>query len=426
VGLRTEWLRARSRLFDADLGLPTLAAIIDDVRRWLDQRGSLGLLYFEVAGDPGLEARRGWQALDARIRRFCGALSGQKGEGVLEPDARIAISGVRGEAFVVFTAAGADAGLDPDTLAARVARLAAQLARSLEGGDGVEGPIDFQHGFALLRRDAQLRTERSVQRAFDEAMLMALTRRDREDDHRAGDLDAILSGGQIRTLWQPVLDLRDRHEVGREVFSHGPEAGPFADPERLLGLAERTGRLVQLERVCHTQALEVVGRNLPPGARLFLNASSHTLRERLAAGPGFEEEVRAAGLSCSDVVVEIAERQTRDDRGRVRDAVARLRRLGFAIAIDDMGAGNSSLQSIVDLEPEYMKFDVALVRGIDRSLIKRSLLETLVELSQKLGSRVVAEGIESEGELQTLVKMGVQLGQGNHLAPPRFAQVKAR
>jgi EAL domain-containing protein (putative c-di-GMP-specific phosphodiesterase class I) len=255
---------------------------------------------------------------------------------------------------------------------------------------------------------------------------MALTRRDREDDDRAGDLDAILSGGQIRTLWQSVLDLRDRREVGREVFSHGPESGPFADPERLLGLAERTGRLVELERVCHTQALNSVGRSLPAGARLFLNASSHTLRERLAAGPGFEEEVRSAGLACSDVVVEIAERQTRDDRGRVQAAVARLRHGGFAIAIDDMGAGNSSLQAIVDLEPEYMKFDVALVRGIDRSLIKRSLLETLVELSRKIGSRVVAEGIESEAELQTLVRMGVQLGQGNYLAPPRFADAPAR
>jgi EAL domain-containing protein (putative c-di-GMP-specific phosphodiesterase class I) len=100
--------------------------------------------------------------------------------------------------------------------------------------------------------------------------------------------------------------------------------------------------------------------------------------------------------------------------------VARLRRSGFVVAIDDMGAGNSSLQSIVDLEPDYMKFDVALVRGIDRSLIKRSLLETLVELSQKIGARVVAEGIESEPELETLLGMGVPLGQGNYLAPPRL------
>jgi EAL domain-containing protein (putative c-di-GMP-specific phosphodiesterase class I) len=400
--------------------------VLDDVRRRLDERGRLGLLYFEVAGDPELEARRGWQALDARIRSFAAALIGQRGAGILEPDAPIAITGVRGEAFAVFTDAGAGAGLDQDVLAARAPRFAMELTRALEGENAGAGLIDFQHGFALLRRDAQLRTERSIQRAFDEAFLMALTRRDREDDDRAGDLDAILSGGQIRTLWQSVLDLRDRREVGREVFSHGPESGPFADPERLLGLAERTGRLVELERVCHTQALNSVGRSLPAGARLFLNASSHTLRERLAAGPGFEEEVRSAGLACSDVVVEIAERQTRDDRGRVQAAVARLRHGGFAIAIDDMGAGNSSLQAIVDLEPEYMKFDVALVRGIDRSLIKRSLLETLVELSRKIGSRVVAEGIESEAELQTLVRMGVQLGQGNYLAPPRFADAPAR
>lgn len=420
VGLRTEWLRARSRLFDADIGMPTVAALVDEVRRWLDERGALGVLYFELAGDSGLESRRGWQTLDARIRAFAAALTGQRGAGILEGDAPIGIRGVRSEAFVAFTCAGATGELDQDVLATRAARFAAELTRALEGGG--EGPIDFQHGFALLRRDTQFRTERAIQRALDEAFLMALTRQDREDDHRAGDLDQILSEGRIRTLWQSVVDLRDRREVGREVYSRGPEGGPLADAERLLGLAERTGRLVQLERLCHSKALTSVGRQLPAGARLFLNASSHTLRERLAAGPGFEEEVRAAGLSCADVVVEIAERQTRDDRGRVREAVKRLRTSGFAIAIDDMGAGNSSLQAIVDLEPEYMKFDVALVRGIDKSLIKRSLLETLVELSLKLRSRVVAEGIESEAELETLVRMGVQLGQGNHIAPPRLIE----
>lgn len=417
VGLRTEWLRARSRLFDADLGLPTVTAILDEVRRLLDRQGSVGVLYFEVAGDSGLEARRGWQAIDARIRAFAAALTGLRGGETLETDAPIGIRGVRGEAFVVFTCGGTASGLDQDALASRATRFASELTRALE--TEAERPSDFQHGFALLRRDSQLRTERAIQRAIDEAFLMALTRRDREDDHRAEDLDEILSSGRIRTLWQPVVDLRDRREVGREAFSRGPEGGPLADAERLVELAERTGRVLQLERLCHSKALTSVGRELPAGARLFLNTSSHTLRERLGAGPDFEEEVRAAGLACGDVVIEIAERQTRDDRGRIQEAVARLRKSGFAIAIDDMGAGNSSLQAIVDLEPEYMKFDVALVRGIDQSLIKRSLLETLVELSLKLGSRVVAEGIESEAELQTLVGMGVPLGQGNHIAPPR-------
>jgi EAL domain-containing protein (putative c-di-GMP-specific phosphodiesterase class I) len=89
-----------------------------------------------------------------------------------------------------------------------------------------------------------------------------------------------------------------------------------------------------------------------------------------------------------------------------------------------MGAGYSSLQALVDVEPDYLKFDISLVRQIDRNLIKRSLLETLVDLSAKIGARVIAEGIELEPELNTLREMGVPLGQGRYLAPPVMLPVE--
>ena len=75
--------------------------------------------------------------------------------------------------------------------------------------------------------------------------------------------------------------------------------------------------------------------------------------------------------------------------------------------------------AVVEVEPDYLKFDVSLVRDIDRSLIKRSLLETLVDLAERIGARVVAEGIEAESELLALRDRGVGLGQGRYLAPPR-------
>jgi EAL domain-containing protein (putative c-di-GMP-specific phosphodiesterase class I) len=72
----------------------------------------------------------------------------------------------------------------------------------------------------------------------------------------------------------------------------------------------------------------------------------------------------------------------------------------------------------VEVEHDYLKFDIALVRDIDRNVIKRSLLETVVELSAKIGAEVIAEGIEHEAELVTLRRLGVTLGQGRHLGPP--------
>ncbi|HVQ25477.1 MAG TPA: EAL domain-containing protein, partial [Planctomycetota bacterium] len=86
--------------------------------------------------------------------------------------------------------------------------------------------------------------------------------------------------------------------------------------------------------------------------------------------------------------------------------------------IDDTGAGYASLQALVEMEPDYLKFDVSLVRPLAHNRIQRSLLETLVELAQKIEARVIAAGIESEAELAAVRELGVPLGQGRYLAAP--------
>jgi EAL domain-containing protein (putative c-di-GMP-specific phosphodiesterase class I) len=220
------------------------------------------------------------------------------------------------------------------------------------------------------------------------------------------------------TLYQPILDLRDLSVLGHEVFTHGPAGGPFEDPERLFALAERVGRLVDFEVVSRRQALETVWQHLPRGKKLFLNTSARTLRDPEVTGAAFAREVEERGLRREDVVLEVTERSTLEGGGGSRQPLRRLKEEGFGIAIDDMGAGYSSLNSLVEMEPDYLKFDVSLVRNIDRSLIKKSLLETLVDISARIGAQVIAEGVEAESEFTTLRDLGVHLGQGRYLAPP--------
>jgi EAL domain-containing protein (putative c-di-GMP-specific phosphodiesterase class I) len=101
-----------------------------------------------------------------------------------------------------------------------------------------------------------------------------------------------------------------------------------------------------------------------------------------------------------------------------------LKREGFGIAIEDMGSGYSTLQSLVELEPDYLKFEIGMARHMERDPIRRSVLETLVELSEKIGARVIAAGIEAEPELRALRELRVPLGQGRHLAPPVMITVE--
>jgi EAL domain-containing protein (putative c-di-GMP-specific phosphodiesterase class I) len=144
------------------------------------------------------------------------------------------------------------------------------------------------------------------------------------------------------------------------------------------------------------------------------------LRDPELCGGGLRRAAAGAGLLPAELVLEVTERVAVEQRRSYRDALQELKADGFGIAIDDMGAGYSSLQALVEIEPDYMKFDVSLVRDIDRSLIKRSLLETLVDLSERIGAEVIAEGIEAESEFATLRELGVKLGQGRYLAPPRL------
>ncbi|HZM49099.1 MAG TPA: EAL domain-containing protein, partial [Vicinamibacteria bacterium] len=197
-----------------------------------------------------------------------------------------------------------------------------------------------------------------------------------------------------------------------------PVGTPFEEAERLFAVAERTGRLLDLERLSRARALESARRHLAPGTKLFLNTSARALADPDVAGPGFVRLVDASGLRHDEVVLEITERVPREERQPYEQTLHELKKEGFGIAIDDMGAGYSSLSALVTIEPNYLKFDIALVRGIDRSSIKRSLLETVVDLSGRIGAQVVAEGIEAEAELATLRDMGVPLGQGRFLAAP--------
>jgi len=418
--LRAEWLRYRGHLFDIGTNLPTLAWVMEDARRLIEQRNVVGLLYLDLGADRRFERQHGWGLYDQCVLAFSEGLSALRTEGLIGQHDPVATIGVRSDKFVVFLAGAETSPLDEESLALiaggigdRLTEiLSARLPAQLGHGAG------FQFGTTLLRRDPMLRPERAIHRGLDIAMSCSLQQSDSERDHHTSELAQLIDDAEIVTFAQPVFDLAELESLGQEVFSRGRPGTPFEDPEYLFDLAERTGRLLDLERLCRRRSLQVMASRLKPGEKLFLNTTGRSLTDDEVAGSGFVKLVRQHGLAPESIVIEIAERFTLEEREAVRSSVAALKTAGFQIAIDDMGAGHSSLQSIVDLEPDYLKFDVALVRHIHRSVIKRSLLETLMEFSDKIGARVVAEGIEEESELETVKAIGVTLGQGHHLAAP--------
>ncbi|TLM80185.1 MAG: EAL domain-containing protein, partial [Actinobacteria bacterium] len=118
------------------------------------------------------------------------------------------------------------------------------------------------------------------------------------------------------------------------------------------------------------------------------------------------------------VVLEITERAAVTDFATFRATLEYLRALGFTVAVDDAGAGYGSLQSLAEVRPEWLKIDMSLVRGVHEDEVRARLIESLVLFSDKVGSKLIAEGIETKGELEKLIEIGVRYGQGYLLGRP--------
>jgi EAL domain-containing protein (putative c-di-GMP-specific phosphodiesterase class I) len=116
--------------------------------------------------------------------------------------------------------------------------------------------------------------------------------------------------------------------------------------------------------------------------------------------------------------MEISEKDAIENYVLFRSAADYYTDLGFAIAVDDTGSGHSSLETVVELKPQFLKLDISLVRGIHKNIIKQELLRAILSLSRSMNSTVIAEGIETEEELDMLLSLGVSFGQGFLIGKP--------
>jgi EAL domain-containing protein (putative c-di-GMP-specific phosphodiesterase class I) len=208
---------------------------------------------------------------------------------------------------------------------------------------------------------------------------------------------------------QPIVRARDGSLYGRELLLRSVSPR-LPDPGAVLEAAERLGRIRDVGRVVRRLAAAV---QVPPGTSLFVNVHSLELEDEELHSP----ESALTG-NARDVVLEVTERGRVDAVSDLTERIARLRGLGYRIAVDDFGAGYAALNSFASLRPDVAKIDMALVRGIDRDPYRRTLVASVNAMCRDLGIVVVAEGIETEAERATVVELGCDLLQGFLIGPP--------
>jgi len=241
-------------------------------------------------------------------------------------------------------------------------------------------------------------------------------------ERRTGRVDvrAIIAAEEIASRFQPIVQLSDGHVVAHEALTRGPAGTALECPRQLFAAAELQGCEQTLDAACRAAALRsaaAAGWAAGADGPLFLNVRPGALAHT-AFLPELEQTVAAVGRTPRDVVLEVSEAERLGGDVALHARLAACRAAGFWIALDDAGAGQCGLQAIVEVIPDVVKVDRSLVAGMDQHRGRRAAVAALVQLSRELGILLVAEGIETEGELRVARELGVPLGQGFLLGRP--------
>jgi len=223
---------------------------------------------------------------------------------------------------------------------------------------------------------------------------------------------------QFSMAFQPIVDVHAERVWGYEALVRGA-AGESAF--QVLSQVDPDNRY-RFDQACRVKAIETAARLYPQGSdcKLSINFMPNAVYEPAAC---LRTSLMAAGRANfprENILFEFTEGERIDDIGHVKRIVGEYKRQGFLTAIDDFGAGHAGLTLLAKLQPDLIKIDMELVRGIEASEPRQVIVAAVVWMARSLGVDVLAEGVESDAETRVLGAAGIRLMQGYHFAKPAF------
>lgn len=267
----------------------------------------------------------------------------------------------------------------------------------------------FSHAPNSTLNERDLGMMRVVAEMVGEQIQAELSRRDAAQAIESR-IDAVLDSDALSMVYQPIFDVEGDHRViGFESLARF-STQPYRTPDVWFAEASSVGRDLELESRAIRQALGALAL-LPSHIYVAVNASPETITRGEIAS-------LLQGFPLHRVVVEVTEHHAVDRYEDIADVLGPLQEAGLRIAIDDAGAGYASFRHILNLQPEIVKLDNSITRAIDTDRSRRALAAALRSFAQETGCSIVAEGIETPAELETLKSLGIGKAQGYHLGRP--------
>ncbi|PTQ56164.1 MAG: diguanylate cyclase/phosphodiesterase (GGDEF & EAL domains) with PAS/PAC sensor(s) [Candidatus Carbobacillus altaicus] len=382
----------------------------------LYQKGANLLLFYDIVGFTALEERIGREKTQAIVKVLDdGMIHLLQQEGEL-----LFANRSFGDDYLVFLRLEPSL---PDQLVLKGFQKGIQLKTWLvrhivQHFPELQGQIDFHMSAVPLTAQAEEPFERIFYRALKLAFKQAKQKAEPTDWVERELLYRILSERLIMSVYQPIVSLMDGQIIGYEALSRGPENTRLTMPLALFHRAEREGLTFALEKIAREAALKEASF-LAPRQKLFLNVSPAVIEDDTFAPGHTFSMLQTYGFIPEQIVFEVTEQQSIADFQKFTQLLQHYRKQQYKVAVDDAGAGYASFQSILALKPDYIKIDRSLIQGIDQDPAKQSLLESFVYFAHKVNSKLIAEGVETLGELVQLIRLGVYAAQGFFLGGPK-------
>jgi len=231
--------------------------------------------------------------------------------------------------------------------------------------------------------------------------------------------ERILTPGALTVLYQPIVRLEGSHVTlyALECLTRGPAESNAARADVLFDYVRFKRLEPAVDRACCAAGLAAAAQ-LPSVPMLSLNVHATTIGRDREFSDFLQQAAELNGVSLNRLTLEVVEHSHYAGGPAFCRALNRLRELGLSIALDDVGLGHSNYRRMLDARPEYLKIDRYLVCGASTDPHRRAVVESIATLAQRIGARVIAEGIESDADLDILRQSGIELAQGYLLARP--------
>jgi len=404
---------------DLEGGEPTaervqsLGDLFPDLSARFDNAGIVGLIVFGAPMLAQVEQRHGDEARQRCLKALCTRVQAIAEERLRSDFVVCLAEPGFDEVMVLLFRERGSAGF----FRTEMPGLRNEVSRVLQADGGqvfypyLRGPSQLPAGLAVELRNPQFGVTTQLRRLVNEARRDCL--HDAEASRRVARnelLETILDH-RIYSVYEPIVEVGSKTVFGYEALARGPEGTAYHSPVALFTAAEEFELIFELDCVCRESGLRGAV-DFPGGTKLFLNIRPTTIHDPAFRSEQLIETLERRDLAPSDVVFEISEQESISSFGAFREMRDYYRSLGFQFALDDTGTGYAGLEELLELEPDYIKIDRAMVSGVDQDPARQDVLAAVLQLADKMGAQVIGEGLDTLEELEMLGRLGIRFGQG--------------